>query len=482
MKFFKIFSLLLAIIIPLFFANYFLKNFNTTTCCLDGFSHLYIAKNVIHNGESSTIKNLGTVWLPLYHLLLIPFVFFDSLYFSGLAGTFLNTFLLFFIILLIFKIFPFPYSFFTSLCFLFYPYLIIYTISPMSELLTIFLLVLSFYYFLKDELPKLIITVILGTLTRYEFYLIAFFLFFYYYFKKKKIFLIFLGIFFWLFYNYLFYSDPFYFYNHPVTKNTCGILPYAFNLKNLIKFNLKILKELFGYLPIITFITFFYLIYKRFYKILFLILPLLTHLFLEYFNISLGYSRFYLLSLPFFLFTPFFLIKEFKNKNLSLIFTFITFISLFANFEIFTLWKTGKNHYQGKFPYGHHLDINYPSVKTKILYFKNLFSEVDLKNKKILIPSSQEFQVFSFALKIRPENIFDAYDKEIIAIMLNPEKYCDFLVTENFLSDFSFRFHKFFKNNYYCVLFLKDNEYRQKILNNFSFKKGDEKYSLYLKK
>jgi hypothetical protein len=63
-----------------------------------------------------------------------------------------------------------------------------------------------------------------------------------------------------------------------------------------------------------------------------------------------------------------------------------------------------------------------------------------------------------------------------------PEKYCDLLVTENFLDDFSFRFHKFFENNYYCVLFLTDEEYQKKILNNFSFIKGDEKYSLYLKK
>jgi hypothetical protein len=153
-----------------------------------------------------------------------------------------------------------------------------------------------------------------------------------------------------------------------------------------------------------------------------------------------------------------------------------------GNFSAFTVLKTGENHYQNKFPYGHHLDVNYPLVKRKILYFKNLFSGIALENKKILIPSSQEFQIFSFALKIRPENIFDAYDKEIINIMLMPEKYCDLLVTENFLDDFSFRFHKFFENNYYCVLFLTDEEYQKKILNNFSFIKGDEKYSLYLKK
>ncbi|MEO0120506.1 MAG: hypothetical protein ABIK40_04475, partial [candidate division WOR-3 bacterium] len=72
MKFLKILIFLLSFIIPLLTAFYFYQRFLNTSSSLDGLSHLYIAKNIIHNGKYSTIKNLGTVWLPLYHLLLIP--------------------------------------------------------------------------------------------------------------------------------------------------------------------------------------------------------------------------------------------------------------------------------------------------------------------------------------------------------------------------------------------------------------------------
>ncbi|MEO0096808.1 MAG: hypothetical protein ABIK78_01800 [candidate division WOR-3 bacterium] len=486
MKFLKILIFLLSVIIPLLTAFYFYQRFLNTSSSLDGFSHLYIAKNIIHNGKYSTIKNLGTVWLPLYHLLLIPFVFFDTLYFTGFSGTILNILIFLLITYFLFKLLPYPYSLFTSLLFLFYPYFLVYTLSPMTEILTIFLLILTFYYFLEDDLDKLILVVILGTLTRYEFYPIAFFLFFYFFLKSSKVFFFFSGIISWLIWNYLLYSNPFYFYNHPVIKDTCGILPYAFNLKNLLSFNISIFKELFGYLPVISFFSFFYLIYKKSYKIILLFLPLFIHFLLEYFNISLGYSRFYLLSFPFFIITPFLFLKNIKDKRFKTITIFLIFLSLFSNTEIFSLFFTGKNHYQNKFPYGHHLDINYPMVKEKILYFQNLFKDIDLKKKKILIPSRQEFQVFSFALKIRPEDIFDAYDdkknKEIIKIMKEPEKYCDLIIIENNLDDFSFRFHKYFKNNYYPVLFFQDNEYQKKILANFSLIKNDGKYSIYLKK
>ncbi|MEO0121998.1 MAG: hypothetical protein ABIK41_04565 [candidate division WOR-3 bacterium] len=482
MKFLKILIFLLSFIIPLLTAFYFYQRFLNTSSSLDGLSHLYIAKNIIHNGKYSTIKNLGTVWLPLYHLLLIPFVFFDILYFTGFSGTILNILIFLLITYFLFKILPYPYSLFSSLLFLFYPYLLVYTISPMTEILTILLLISTFYYFLKDDLDKLISLVILGTLTRYEFYPIAFFLFFYYLKKSRKVFLFFSGIIFWLIWNYLLYSDPFYFYNHPVTKDTCGRLPYAFNFKNLFNFNIKILKELFGYLPIISFLSFFYLIYKKSYKIILLLLPLFTHFLLEYFNISLGYSRFYLLSLPFFVITPFLFLENIKNKHFKIITIFLIFLSFFSNTQIFSLFLTGRNHYQNKFPYGHHLDINYPMVKEKILYFQNLFKDIDLKKKKILIPSRQEFQVFSFALKIRPEDIFDAYDYEIIKIMKEPEKYCDLIIIENNLDDFSFRFHKYFKNNYYPVLFFQDKKYQERLLNNFYLIKRDNRYSIYLKK
>ena len=56
----------------------------------DNAAHLYIARTIIDNGEYSRLANVGTVWLPLYHLVLMPFTIIDKLYVTGLAGAILN--------------------------------------------------------------------------------------------------------------------------------------------------------------------------------------------------------------------------------------------------------------------------------------------------------------------------------------------------------------------------------------------------------
>jgi hypothetical protein len=52
----------------------------------DAESHLNIAKRVVHS-LTPGFAQLGGIWLPLPHLLLLPFVYFDSLWRSGLAGS-----------------------------------------------------------------------------------------------------------------------------------------------------------------------------------------------------------------------------------------------------------------------------------------------------------------------------------------------------------------------------------------------------------
>lgn len=52
----------------------------------DAVSHLEIARRVI-DGATPGFAQLGSVWLPLPHLLALPFVWVDSLYYSGVAGS-----------------------------------------------------------------------------------------------------------------------------------------------------------------------------------------------------------------------------------------------------------------------------------------------------------------------------------------------------------------------------------------------------------
>ena len=52
----------------------------------DSISHLEIARRVV-DSPTADLTQLGGVWLPLPHLLSLPFIWLDSLYFSGFAGS-----------------------------------------------------------------------------------------------------------------------------------------------------------------------------------------------------------------------------------------------------------------------------------------------------------------------------------------------------------------------------------------------------------
>lgn len=51
----------------------------------DSISHLMIARRAIA-GDSPHLLLLGSVWLPLQHVLMLPFIWITSLYYSGVAG------------------------------------------------------------------------------------------------------------------------------------------------------------------------------------------------------------------------------------------------------------------------------------------------------------------------------------------------------------------------------------------------------------
>src|SRR5690348_6264740 len=55
----------------------------------DAESHLNIAKRVV-NGLTPGFAQLGGIWLPLSHLLMLPFIIFDPLWRTGLAGSIIS--------------------------------------------------------------------------------------------------------------------------------------------------------------------------------------------------------------------------------------------------------------------------------------------------------------------------------------------------------------------------------------------------------
>jgi hypothetical protein len=53
----------------------------------DAISHLEIARRVTSGSEGFSVAQLGSVWLPFQHMLMLPFVWIDGLYYSGFAGS-----------------------------------------------------------------------------------------------------------------------------------------------------------------------------------------------------------------------------------------------------------------------------------------------------------------------------------------------------------------------------------------------------------
>src|SRR3989344_2191374 len=75
----------LAWILAIIATNYFFYH-DLIVSYGDAESHLNIAKRVIH-GLPPGFAQLGGIWLPLPHILMIPFVYFDWLWRTGLAGS-----------------------------------------------------------------------------------------------------------------------------------------------------------------------------------------------------------------------------------------------------------------------------------------------------------------------------------------------------------------------------------------------------------
>lgn len=67
-------------------ATAFAASQNAILWYVDARSHLEIARRVVDNRDPGLVQ-LGTVWLPVPHILLLPFVNIDPLWHSGLAGS-----------------------------------------------------------------------------------------------------------------------------------------------------------------------------------------------------------------------------------------------------------------------------------------------------------------------------------------------------------------------------------------------------------
>jgi hypothetical protein len=112
----------------------------------DASAHLNTARRVIDSLTPSFVQ-LGSVWLPLLHILLIPFVWFDILWHTGLAGSIVSG------------------SSFLLATFFMYKLVLFYTRKPVAAFIAtlVFLLNLNFLYLQTTAMfEPLLIALVLG--------------------------------------------------------------------------------------------------------------------------------------------------------------------------------------------------------------------------------------------------------------------------------------------------------------------------------
>lgn len=146
----------------------------------DAESHLNISKRVI-DSITPGFAQLGGIWLPLPHVLMIPFVHFEFLWRSGLAGSIVSGIAYVISAIFLYKTTNYiinnkPASFIAAIVFIFNPNVMYFQATPMTELLLICFFILSTYYFIKflyqdAPLISLVTSAIFGfcaVLTRYD--------------------------------------------------------------------------------------------------------------------------------------------------------------------------------------------------------------------------------------------------------------------------------------------------------------------------
>lgn len=202
----------------------------------DATSHLNIARRIV-DSKTPGFAQLGSSWLPLFHLLLLPFAANDFLYRTGIAGYCINSILFIFVGIFFYKIllYVFPHrkliTLVLTILFCLNANLLYFQTTAMGEMLFIATSLAGTYYLIKyiadtrstANLTLAAFFVFLSSMNRYEGWFLACaeaaFVFFYILLKDKNykraegktvLFgaLALLGIVTWLVYNLAIFHDP----------------------------------------------------------------------------------------------------------------------------------------------------------------------------------------------------------------------------------------------------------------------------------
>ncbi|MDG6899730.1 MAG: hypothetical protein JRM88_04105 [Nitrososphaerota archaeon] len=213
----------------------------------DAISHLVISRRIV-DWIDPGLAQVGSVWLPMTHIMLLPFVLNDFLFHTGLAGTIVSTFSMTVTTVVLYRMAKLQFKsrlagFVASSLYLMNPSVLYMGVVPMMEANYVMFLVLSVYYLQQwyystdtwkqyRNLLKCSFAASAATLTRYEAWVLPFALIFILlvvlmiirreaWRAKARAFLwvvipfSFLGTALWLLWNLAIFRDPLYFADAP---------------------------------------------------------------------------------------------------------------------------------------------------------------------------------------------------------------------------------------------------------------------------
>jgi hypothetical protein len=158
--------------------NYYVQ-LGLTLAYGDSISHMMIARRVFASNNPG-LAQLGTVWLPLNHMLMLPLVWNDALYNDGFAGAFPSMVAYVVSAVYMYRLAELVFSshaagWVAALVLMLNPSVLYMQSTPMSELDLICFAIVAVYYVVRwvrtfnaDDLVKCALATAAGTLVRYD--------------------------------------------------------------------------------------------------------------------------------------------------------------------------------------------------------------------------------------------------------------------------------------------------------------------------
>jgi len=476
-----------AFLVEIAFGLYLIYRWGHTFVTADAFSHSYIPRTVVNNGAQSNFANLGTVWLPMFHLLVMPLVLIDPLYTTGFAGTIVNALATGGICVILYRLIGNKrLGILASALYMGNAFTLIYGATPMMEQTAVFFTLLAVYYFKRywetDSVigfMKCSIALIFGTLTRYEVWALAFFIIFFFVLRELKngqrhrlayAHLPLWGIFAWLFWNLAIFRNPIEFMVHMTGLTPVeAFAPSALNLERLyLTFvsNFLISGHLYILIPVLVIFCIAQKKYSELVATMLLATPLLFQVAIKTTGISLTYYlRYFYLGFAGMVSIPFFLCNNNnfgRNTKVAVLITAIVSYS-FAIQPQLLLTNQGFVSYTD--------DANFPKysrLREEVMAIKSITRESTILASTATGYASSA--LYSVTTGTSPSQLIDDFDNPMYTKVMNePWKFVSYVIIEKMSPDIRRlkALNEYYNGKYFVYRFYNDDRWRSEFLSNY---------------